>query len=50
MKKYCVTYSQTILHDTVVIAESKKEAKKKFKEVLPFDKIDAVWEVHSDSH
>lgn len=48
MKRYCITYKYTVLADTEVIAEDEKAAKKKFKEVMPFEKIDEVWEVKNN--
>lgn len=48
MKKFCVTHSNVVYSDTTIKAENEKEAKKKFKEVLPYDKIEEVWEVQND--
>jgi len=45
LKKYCITYSQTISHDTVVKAKNEQEAMEKFLEVLPDDAVDDIWEV-----
>jgi hypothetical protein len=45
MKKFAINYVYSVITDTVVEAENEKEARKKFKEVMPFEKIDSVWEV-----
>lgn len=45
MKKFNVSYKETIHSDTSVEAETKAEAKRKVQEVLPTARIEAVWEV-----
>jgi len=45
MKKFSVSYSHVVVYETEVTAENEKEAKKKFKEVLPFEKVEEIWEV-----
>lgn len=50
MKRFCITYTQTVIYDTEVWAENEREAKKKFKEVLPYEKIDKVWEINEESY
>lgn len=47
MKKFNVTYVVTISHETMVTAENEKEARKKFKEVMPYEKIEDIWEIRA---
>ena len=46
MKKFNIIWTQTISHETTVEAGNEKEARKKFKEVMPFDKLDKIWEIN----
>lgn len=46
-RKYTINYEYTVWADTVIEAENEKEAKKKFKEVMPYEKIHKIWEVKS---
>lgn len=50
MKKYCITYEYRVITDTEVSAESLKEARSKFKEVMPFEKIYSIWEVKKEKN
>ena len=45
MKRFCVTYSYTVLADAAITADSKEDAIKKVEEVLGDVKIDGAWEV-----
>jgi hypothetical protein len=48
MKTFNVSYTRTVIEETNVSAKNLAEAKKKFKEVLPTDIIDSIWEIKSD--
>ena len=45
MKKFNVSYSETVYSDAIIKAETVKEAKKKLKEILTTVIIEDAWEV-----
>lgn len=46
MKTFCIVYQHIVSTDAVVRAKNKKQAKEKFREVMPDETITDVWEVN----